>query len=84
MLQCYSIKKTEITAQRSACEVLSASSDHRQSKAADTKEVARRIAHENTVSSADMHVVIRTLPEIMSQIMSERHQSHRMAGTADE
>ena len=28
--------------------------------------------------------VIRTLPEIMSQIMSERHQSHRMAGTADE
>ncbi|ERI88618.1 putative DNA-binding protein [Bacteroides pyogenes F0041] len=40
-------------------------------KAADTQEVARRIARESTLSPADVHAVIRALPEVMSQIMSE-------------
>ena len=40
-------------------------------KPADTQEVARRIARESTLSPADVHAVIRALPEVMSQIMSE-------------
>lgn len=40
-------------------------------KAANTQEVARRIARESTIAPADVHAVIRALPEIMSEIMSE-------------
>ena len=40
-------------------------------KPANTQEVARRIARESTVSPSDVHAVIRALPEVMSQIMSE-------------
>ncbi|MGP1539097.1 HU family DNA-binding protein [Bacteroides pyogenes] len=40
-------------------------------KPADTQEVARRIARESTLSPADVHAVVRALPEVMSQIMSE-------------
>ncbi len=40
-------------------------------KPANTQEVARRIARESTLSPSHVHAVIRALPEVMSQIMSE-------------
>ncbi|WP_346343107.1 hypothetical protein [Bacteroides pyogenes] len=36
-------------------------------KPADTQEVARRIARESTLSPADVHAVVRALPEVMSK-----------------
>ncbi len=45
-------------------------------KAADTQEVARWIARESTLSPADVHAVIRALPDVMSRIMSEGRSVH--------
>lgn len=40
-------------------------------KPAKTQEVAERLARESTVSPADVHAVIRALPDVMAEIMAE-------------
>ena len=40
-------------------------------KPAKTQEVAERLARESTGSPADVHAVIRALPDVMAEIMAE-------------
>ena len=40
-------------------------------KTANTQEVAERLARESTVSPADVHAVLRALPQVMAEIMAE-------------
>jgi predicted histone-like DNA-binding protein len=45
-------------------------------KAADTQELGKRLARESTVSPADVHAVIRALPQVMADIMAEGRAVH--------
>lgn len=43
---------------------------------ADSNELARRIAQMSTASTGDVHLVLRSLPSIMAQIMNEGRTVH--------
>lgn len=43
---------------------------------ADSDELARRIAQMSTASTGDVHLVLRSLPSIMAQIMNEGRTVH--------
>lgn len=43
---------------------------------ADLNELARRIAQMSTASTGDVHLVLRSLPSIMAQIMNEGRTVH--------
>jgi predicted histone-like DNA-binding protein len=45
-------------------------------KPADTQEVAKLLARESTVSPADVHAVIRALPEVMAELMAQGRAVH--------
>ena len=43
---------------------------------ADSNELARRIAQMSTASTGDVHLVLRSLPSVMAQIMNEGRTVH--------
>ena len=43
---------------------------------ADSDELARRIAQMSTASTGDVHLVLRSLPSVMAQIMNEGRTVH--------
>lgn len=43
---------------------------------ADSDELARRIAQMSTASTGDVHLVLRSLPSVMAQIMNEGRMVH--------
>lgn len=43
---------------------------------ADLNELARRIAQMSTASTGDVHLVLRSLPSVMAQIMNEGRTVH--------
>lgn len=43
---------------------------------ADSDELARRIAQMSTASTGDVHLVLRSLPRVMAQIMNEGRTVH--------
>lgn len=43
---------------------------------ADSDELARRIAQISTASTGDVHLVLRSLPSVMAQIMNEGRTVH--------
>lgn len=45
-------------------------------KPVETQELANRIARESTVSPADVHAVIRSLPQVMEDFMKESRAIH--------
>lgn len=45
-------------------------------KAVDTQEIAQRIARESTASPADVHAVIRALPDVMADYMAGGRAVH--------
>jgi predicted histone-like DNA-binding protein len=45
-------------------------------KPVTTQELANRLARESTVSPADVHAVIRALPEVMAEFMAESRSVH--------
>lgn len=45
-------------------------------KAVDTQEIAQRIARESTASPADVHAVIRALPDVMAEYMASGRAVH--------
>lgn len=45
-------------------------------KTVETQELAKRLARESTVSPADVHAVIRALPEVMADFMKESRAVH--------
>jgi predicted histone-like DNA-binding protein len=45
-------------------------------KPADTQEVAKLLARESTLSPADVHAVIRALPEVMAELMAQGRAVH--------
>lgn len=45
-------------------------------KPVETQELAKRIAHESTVSPADTHAVLRALPNVMADFMKESRAIH--------
>ena len=42
----------------------------------ETQEFAKRLARESTVSPADVHAVIRAMPEVMADFMKESRAVH--------
>ena len=44
----------------------------------ETQEFAKRLARESTVSPADVHAVIRAMPEVMADFMKESRAVHDM------
>ena len=45
-------------------------------KPVETQELSKRLVRESTVSPADVHAVIRALPEVMADFMKESRAVH--------
>ena len=45
-------------------------------KPVETQELSKRLARESTVSPADVHAVIRALPDVMADFMKESRAVH--------